>query len=426
MTIDKNTLDQTIDALQPEIRALGDELFHHPELGFREVQTGAIIKRYLKDHGFSVGKPCAYTGFTVTIGRGAPHIGLIAELDAIPTAGHPCADPKTTAAHACGHCTQVAVMLAALTALKQQIESVNGTVTLYFTPAEEFTDLAYRKELVSQGKIRYLSGKQNMIADGVFDDADCLIHLHAMGSSDYRFSLDSVLSGFTYKKITFVGRSAHAAVLPDQGINALNECALFFNALGLLRETFRDADQVRVHGIITDGGNTVNSIPAKVVYECYVRSCDPDALRETGKKVDRAAQHCAQALGGRAEIENTPGYFPLHQSAELNQVILDSLHRFADDSQIRCHEISAAAGDIGDVSLFKPTVQYGYNGFSGRIHGADLAIADPDEIYRVQPKIVAAAVSDLLNHPEKVETIKAAFVPKMSRAEYLAQLDAAG
>ncbi len=411
-----------IDEHAAELLALGDELFCHPELGFREFETGRIIKEFLAKHHLSVDREYSYTGFSVTIGEGKPHIGLIAELDAIPTQGHPYADPATTAAHACGHSTQVGIMLGVMAVLNEEPNRPKGTVTLYFTPAEEFTDMEYRKGLVKEGKVKYCSGKQDMLAKHIFDDADCLIHIHAMSDKRWRLSLGCVLSGFIYKKITFLGKASHAAAMPDKGINALHECTLFINAVNMLRETFRDEDVVRLHGIIADGGNTVNSIPDKVVYECYVRSVEPDVIRSLNAKVSAAAEHCAAALGGSCIIEDTPGYLPLHQSDELNEVILDSMRKFVDDSAIRRGEISPAAGDVGDISMFKPIIQYGYGGFTGAIHGADLKIDDPEEVYLLQPKIVGTAVLDLLSHPEKTERIISSFTPKMTYEEYIEYL----
>ena len=116
-----------------------------------------------------------------------------------------------------------------------------------------------------------------MLAEGLFDKEDLFIHLHTMGQSDYHFSLNSTLSGFVYKEITFHGKATHAAVAPDKGINALNAFILFDNAMNMLRETFKEEDYIRVHGILSNGGQTVNSIPEKTVYECYVRSLNADA-----------------------------------------------------------------------------------------------------------------------------------------------------
>ena len=419
----KKEAAQYIEEHKEETIELGDTLFNHPELGFREFKTSEIIRNYLADHNMKVDKEYAYTGFSVTIGSGRPHIGVIAELDAIPTAGHPCADPQTTAAHACGHSTQQAITLAALDAVNQQIKDLKGTVTLFFTPAEEFTDLPYRRKLIEEGKIKYLSGKENMLVEGAFDDVDCIIHLHAMGDDRYHFSVGSTLAGFIYKKITFIGKAAHAAVLPHLGVNALNECALFLNSVAYLRETFRDEDMIRVHGIIDDGGNTVNSIPDKVVYECYVRTANSEILQSLNQQITNAAQHCAAAIGGSCIVEDTPGYFPLIQNDKLNEVIEDNILDYADKSAIKHNEKSIAGGDVGDVCLFKPIIQYGYNGISGRIHGADMRIADPYEVYILQAKIVAGSIIDLLQHPEKVQEIKDSFQPKMTMDEYIKYLE---
>lgn len=111
-------------------------------IGFKEHKTKALIQDYLKKEGFTISKEYFETGFEITIGSGKPHIGLICELDAIPTQGHRCADPVDHAAHSCGHSTQVGIMLSAITALKKLDAVKNGgTITLFFTPAEEFCDL---------------------------------------------------------------------------------------------------------------------------------------------------------------------------------------------------------------------------------------------------------------------------------------------
>ena len=412
-----------IENNKEETIALGDELFRNPELGFHEFKTGKIIEKYLEEHNLKVDQRFAYTGFSVTIGSGRPHIGIMAELDAIPTRGHPCADPESTAAHACGHSTQCTAMLAALDAISQHIDELKGTVTLYFNPAEEFTDLPYRQQLVKEGKIRYLSGKENMLVDHVLDDVDCIIHIHAMGDDRYHFSVGSTLAGFVYKKITFIGKAAHAAMMPHLGVNALNACALFLNAVAYLRETFRDEDMVRIHGIIDEGGNTVNSIPDKVVYECYVRTANYSILQTLNRQVADAARHCAAAIGGSCIVEDTPGYFPLIQDETLNKTIEENILDYANASLIKHNETSVAAGDVGDICLFKPIVQYGYNGISGRIHGADMKIADPYEVYITQAKIISGCVLDLLQQPDRVEEIKKNFQVKMTLEDYIKYLN---
>ncbi|MBR5049351.1 MAG: amidohydrolase [Erysipelotrichaceae bacterium] len=420
----KNRLNQYIDDHKQEIYQLGDALFNSPELGFKEFHTKQIIISYLEDHGLKVDRTFCQSGLSVRIGSGAPHIGLIAEMDAIPTLGHPCASATDNAAHACGHSTQMTSMLAALDAVNQIISDLPGTVTLYFTPAEEFTDMNYRRQAISEGKIRYASGKQNMLVERIFDEEDLLIHLHACSQTDkYHFSIGSRLAGFIYKRITFHGKTAHAAMGPDKGHNALNMCVLFLDAVNMLRETFREEDSVRLHGMIDKGGDTVNSIPSEVVYECYVRTSNFQFLFELNDQIDNVASHCAQALGGSAEIEDTPGYLPLVQSDELNEVLYPNLLQFYPEDQIRHGESSMAAGDVGDIAAFKPLIQYGYCGIGGNLHGADMYIKDPEEVYITQAKVLADTVYDLLADPQKVRKVTEAFKPSMTYDQYIAYLD---
>lgn len=403
---------------------LGKTLFNTPELGYKEFRTKEILIAKLKELGFNNIEYYGETGFIVTIGSGKPVIGLMAELDAIPTPGHAQADPETGAAHTCGHSTQCVIMLEAMNVLKQEMKPGMGTVRLYFTPAEEFTDIAFRREYIRSGKAKYFSGKLNMLVDGIFDDADVLIHLHVRGQDDeHRFSVGSDLAGFTYKEITFHGTAAHAAVNPDQGHNALNMFALFQSAVGMLRETFVDKDRTRVHGIVVKGGSTVNSIPDEVIYECYVRGFTQDRLLALSEQINNAAIHCAAALGGTATFRDIPGDLPFRQDPNLNKVIYRSMLKHTTEDQILIGERSVAAGDIGDVGCFFPTVQFGYSGVGGNCHGKTMCILDEEEVYLIPADIVVTSVLELLNHPEEVEEIKAKFKPSITMEDYLKHLE---
>ena len=232
------------------------------------------------------------------------------------------------------------------------------------------------------------------------------------------FIANSNLSGFVYKKITFNGRAAHGAVAPHLGINALNEYALFNDALNMLRETFKEEDAIRIHGFISEGGQTVNSIPERVVYECYVRSMNQDALRETSIKVDNAAKSCAKALGGSASIATKPGYLPLRQNKVINEVIYNEMLKIVDAKEIEVDVPSMAAGDIGDISIFKPTVQFGYGGFTGIPHGKTFMVKDESLVYFDTVKLVYNFVLKLLNNPKLIRKISKEYKPLMNKTEY--------
>ena len=419
----KKQCNDIIDQQTEEILELGRKLFLTPELGFKEFKTKEILVQFLKEEGFIIEKEYFETGFQVSIGSGHPHIGLIAELDAIPTLGHPSANLEDqSAAHACGHSTQCAIMVNALMALKKAGAVNKGKVTCFFTPAEEFTDIQYRSELIKEGKIDYFAGKINMLMSGVFDDVDVCIHLHAMSDDRYRYSINSDLAGFVYKKYIFKGKGSHAAVLPHLGVNALNAFALFQSASAMLRETFVDEDKNRVHGIVTEGGQTVNSIPEQVVYESYIRSFNASRLKELSEQYTKTAEHCAQAINAICEVQDIPGYLPFNQDRNLSAVVYQNLLEFAQPNQISEDERSVAAGDIGDLGNFIPCAQFGYGGFDGIIHGKDMCVSDEQRVYVESAKVVAMTCIDLLQRPERVASIKNSFEVQMSRREYIQYL----
>lgn len=421
----KEKVQKCLDEMSIKTIELGRKLFEIPELGFKEFKTREILMKELKNAGFEIERTFARTGFSVSLGSGHPHIGLIAELDAIPTLGHPHADLNDqSAAHTCAHSTQCAIMTSVIKALKEvNVTEFDGKITLFFTPAEEFTDMAFRRELISKGEIAYPAGKIQMLHEGIFDDVDLCLHLHAMGNDEYRFASDSHLAGFIYKKFTFVGKASHAAVLPHLGVNALNAFALFQSAAGMLRETFVDEDKNRFHGIVTEGGQTVNSIPERVVYEGYVRSFNTSNMKLLSDKLTHAAKHCAEALGAECIVEDTPGYLPFKPCHELSLAVEENMLHFCQPKEILHDEKSVAAGDIGDLGLFVPTIQFGYGGVGGVIHGKNMFIEDEERLYIESAKVTAMTVIDLLQHPDKTKRILESFTPQMTKEEYFNYLN---
>jgi len=413
-------MDNQIDR---SIIDLGDQLFMTPELGYKEFKTKKIITDFLNKNGFEIENECFETAFSVSLGKGHPHIGLIAELDAIPTLGHPYANvDDNNAAHACGHSTQCAQMIGVMVALKKA-DFKQGKVTLFFTPAEEYTDIDYRRQLIRDGKINYFGGKINMLQKGLFDDVDCLIHTHAYSAYQYRYSVASHLGGFVFKRLIFKGKAAHAAVCPDEGNNALNAFILFQNAMAMLRETYRDDDHVRVHGMVNEGGQTVNSIPERVVYDMYVRSLSTDKVVELSKTVDNVATHCAAALNCSCTIETDPGYIPLVQSRLINELIVKNCLKYCDEKELLYDEISIAASDLGDLSNFIPTVELGYGGFKGFAHSRDFMIVDKERIYLETADVITNTVLDLLNDPELIKRIKEDHHQRLLKEDYLSYIN---
>lgn len=409
------------DKLKQDLYLLNENLFHTPELGYKEYKTKEFIVEFLKNYGVLVQNEYSITGFSVTIGEGHPHIGLVAELDAVVTKSHPCANPIDGAAHSCGHSTQCVLMISAFLRLKEIMST--GKVSLFFTPAEEYVDLEYRRSLFNKGKIKAMGGKQDMLLNHVFDDVDVILHAHGMGESDYRYSVGSSLAGFIYKTFTFIGQDAHAAVMPDKGINALNMFSLFNTALGFMRETFVDEDKNRFHGRLLEPGNSVNTIPDSIVYESYVRSFNPITLDSLSQRISACAEHCAQSLGGRCEVHDEPGYLPLKPSMLLTHIVETEILKVCPQEKIVYGERSIAAGDIGDLSYFIPSIQLGYSGYKGRMHGADLEVVDKDFMFIEVAQIISQTTEALLINPKLVQRIQDEHESLMTLADYQRRLN---
>lgn len=382
------------------LRELGRALFACPELGFKEVKSNEILTSFLFKNGIPFETGLSVTGIRATVGSGTDfHIALAADMDALEVRDGERAYPF----HSCGHSIQTAVMAYAMKLLKDRgvVERSGGRVSFIATPAEEFIDFESRRRLKEEGKIRYFSGKQNMIADGVFDDVDCVISMHVNGDSGEKlFDIDSTLAGFMVKKAVFRGRAAHSGAAPHLGRNALHGASLAMNAIAYMKDQFPGTAGLQIHPVLTSCGGSVNVIPDEAVLETYIRANTLEDLLEAGRRFDGCIVHCAAALGLSASVEDTTGYMPFRQSGWLTDIIHRQMLAICGEEQIVKHVISGASGDIGDLGYLIPSVQFGFSGIKGRIHSTEFEIADEENIYFHTAGIVVGAVEELLAHPE--------------------------
>jgi amidohydrolase len=423
----KDLVDSALSALsegRSDLFELAAKLKSTPELGFFEAETAAILAEALARTGALVTRGIALSGLRAEFGpKGAPSIFLLADMDALPTQGSP-----GGVAHSCGHHAQMAVLAAVFRALAESgVAEKEGVRLVYVaTPAEEYVDLQRRLSLREQGKTRYLSGKQEMLALGVFDDADVVLKYHSMSDSGARqATVNGILNGFVARRAEFTGKAAHAGAHPDEGINALNAANLALQAIHSQRETFKDDNHIRVHPILTEGGTVVNSVPARAVIETYIRGATARAIAEAAAKVDRAFCSGALAVGASVKIRGTPGYKPFRPSAALGEVLGRAAAQVVPMESIDFHDSAYASDDIGDIASLFPTCQLGFSGFSGTIHSCDFEPASPERAYFAPAEILLRTVLELAaGKGEKIREIKAGFRPEFTKSEYLASLDA--
>ena len=258
-----------VDARRDEIVRVGRAIWERPEVGFKEFETAALVARELRALGLAPAEGLAITGVRADLPLGAegPTVAILGELDGLPVPDHPNADPRTGVAHACGHNTQVAHMLGVAMALREAdvAGELAGRVAFVAVPAEEYVELEWRREQMRAGTLEFLGGKPELLRLGHLDDVDMAMLVHATTTpEDRQLSMPETSNGMLAKRIRFVGRAAHAAAAPHRAVNALNAATLALAAINFQRETFREEDTIRVHPIITKGGDSVNVVPAEV------------------------------------------------------------------------------------------------------------------------------------------------------------------
>lgn len=400
-------INRTLEKNRSDLLDLGRKLFSCPELGFKEVKSNEILTSFLLEQDIPFETGICRTGIKATVGTGdGVHVALVADMDAIELKDEKGKYPF----HSCGHSIQTAVMVYALKLIKESgiAGQLGGKVSFIAAPAEEFIDFEFREKLVEQGEIRYFSGKQNMISQGVFDDVDCVLSMHVNGDSGTLFDISSTLSGFMVKRVVFKGNASHSGVASHLGRNALHGAGLCMSAIAFMKDQFPADAGVQIHPVISNCGGSVNIIPDEVVLESYVRANTLEALLEAGDKFDRCARHSALALSMECEIQNRTGYMPLKQSDKMNEIIHRYMLEICDEERIVKNVISGASGDVGDLGYLLPTVQFGFSAVTGRIHSADFQITDEENAYFNTLSVVLDTVRDLLADRSF----------KMSRKEY--------
>lgn len=413
-----------------ETQKLGHAIFNEPELGFKEVKTSAKVRAAFDELGIDYTTGWGITGVKARLKglNSTRTVALLGELDAIVCRNHEASDPVTGAAHCCGHNVQIANVLAVARALKASgaMEYLGGDVVFFAVPAEEYVEIDYRSGLLAQKKLKYLGGKQQLIAEGAFDDIDMAMQMHVSSTHapEGDFTVGASSNGFVGKLIEYHGKAAHAAGCPDQGVNALNAAMLGVMGVNALRETFRDSDCVRFHPIINSGGDLVNVIPDYVKMESYCRASNVEALAHYNKAINRALKAGASAVGAECTISDLPGYLPLRPDPHFRDVLRQNAQTVFGWNATVEGEHSAGSTDMGDVSHLMPVVHPWVGCVRGTLHGADYKVSNEEAAYVKSPEVLAMTLIDLLwDGAAAADEICREFRPVFTKESYMAFLD---
>ena len=259
-----------VDSVTEELVDLSQRIQSHPETAYEEFQAASWITDVLERHGFEVQRGLAgvETAFVArlagkTVG---PRVALVAEYDALAGVGH-----------GCGHNLIAAGAVGAALGLKAVMPQLEGVLELFGTPAEECTS-------EPGGKIR-------LIEVGAFDGVDACVMFHPWAATQLVGS-DLAVAALD---ISFKGKAAHAAADPWRGRNALDGVLLTYTNINALRQHVKS--DVRIHGIVTRGGDAANVVPDKASGRFAVRSADKDYLEEVVPRVEDCARGAMLATG---------------------------------------------------------------------------------------------------------------------------------
>lgn len=380
-----------IDARYRQLGGLSKKIHEHPELAMEERRASTWLAEYLRENGFTIetgicGLPTAFQG---RYGRGKPVIAFLAEYDALPKIGH-----------ACGHNLIATSAAAAGIATRRAVDELGGSVMVFGTPGEELT-----------------GGKAIMAARGAFKDVDIAMISHPGGGN--RVAMNALACQTL--DVEFFGRAAHAASEPEAGINALEAMILAYNAIDALRQHIKG--NARIHGIITDGGEAANIVPAHTAANFMVRAEDDEYLDFLKEKVISCFAGAAAATGAElkyrwAEVR----YAAMRNNLTLGRLFQKNMRALGRSIPMGDTARWDGSSDVGNVSQLVPTIQ------------PQVAIA-PKEVLIHSPEFAAAAATedalrclldaaramamtaaDLLASPEVLKKVRAEFRKSKSKS----------
>lgn len=421
---------QIIDDNRAFILDFARDIFHHGELGYKEFRTSEKFKEVMRGRTARIEDQLAVTGVKAYLNpekRENFSLGLIGELDALKIPNYVDANPENGAAHCCGHHAQLAGVVGAALALTDPeiAKELDGQIVFLAAPAEEYGEVEFKNTLIEQGKIQYGGGKCELIREGAFDDIDaCLVHhIEPKGISIGGGSSN----GFVSKVIRIKGKAAHAAGEPENGVNALSAASLGLQALALNRETFRDEDCVRVHPIMTKGGDLVNVVPEEAVIETLVRGKTKEAFADAAAKTDRSFKAGALALGAGYRIETMPGYLPSLPQGAPDELV-EAIEELAEGKTVTRTPLDSHVGgstDVGDVQHLLPVITFRTGGVTGGLHQTDFRVVDEEEAYILTAKIFAVSAYRMLKDGAQLaKQVKESYHPVFaSKEEYIEFMD---
>ncbi|WP_264739585.1 M20 family metallopeptidase [Cytobacillus firmus] len=385
----KEAVKQNVDDNKELYLSTSHQIHANPEIGNEEFFASGLLSGILEKEGFEVERAVAghETAFLARkkSDKPGPSIAFLAEYDALPGLGH-----------GCGHNIIGTTSVAAAIALSKVIDETGGEAVVFGTPAEEGGPNG--------------SAKGSFVKHGLLEGIDAALMVHP--SNHTRLTSSSL--AVDPLDFEFIGKPAHAAASPEEGINALDAVIQLFNGINALRQQLKD--DVRIHGIITHGGDAPNIIPEYAKARFFIRASTRTSLNEVTRKVKAVAEGAALATGAKLNViafQNEVDNLLLNKT--YDQVFKEVIEDLG-ETVVEGDRDGIGSTDAGNISQVVPTI-HPYIKI-----GADDLVAHTvpfreaaasvkgDEALLTGAKGLALTAFQLVKDPELLKSIKQEFL----------------
>jgi amidohydrolase len=376
----KKRISASVDARAQALNRLALEIHARPELAFEERFASSSLADYLESEKVSVTRAAGGldTAFVAEIGSGGPVIAILGEYDALPGIGH-----------GCGHNLMGTAAVGALLALRDTLDGVRGRVRIVGCPAEER----------GNGKVLLMKG-------GVFEGVDAALMYHP-GDRD---EIDPLMLAMVNLDVELVGKAAHAAAEPHDGINALDGLVLGWNAMSALRLLVRSDS--RIHGIITDGGKAPNIIPDRAAARLMVRSPDNTYLGDLRRRVLACFEGAAVATGAELRPVWSEVCDVVNTNRPLAEAFAENVRSLGRTMHPRRPSDTHGSTDMGNVTTAIPGIHPFLSITEEPIPGHSVAFTEAArtpralETMRIAAKALAMTALEVLTDPALLKRAK--------------------
>ncbi|MCK4260661.1 MAG: M20 family metallopeptidase [Halanaerobiales bacterium] len=378
----KRSVCNWIDNSYEKFTQLAHKMYNEPELGFEEEKAAKWLSETLENYGYAIKRNLAgqKTAFRATLTGTSekPKVALFCEYDALPDIGH-----------GCGHNLIGTASAWAGAALRELDAELPGTIVIFGTPGEE----------TGGGKV-YLANENE------FDDIDTAMMFHPSTENQI---LSSTLA-LDALEVTFYGKTAHAAGSPHLGINALDAVILTFNGINALRQHL--TDDVRIHGIISEGGKAPNIVPERAQARFYIRAKERRYLNEVVEKFKNICEGASLMTGTTFKIRKFENSNDNLISNKIVGKLFEKNLNSLGITEIRPYHEDSGSTDMGNVSQIVPAI-HPYLTICGQeiiCHSREFAQATITtnglNTLKNAAKALAMTTLDLLYNPDHIHQAK--------------------